>query len=254
MSALPEQNPQQQPQGPLAWLLAHWRYLAALGLGGAGAAIIIGVPLDLPRWSQVMLAAALLATPIGYASGNKVASLLYTPSWVYIVELDTRDRENAIYRVPSDQFGELDVIEGEVDRVNPHLVFATDVNLEAGELAGVWRGTLSDRELMAELYKVHELRGTLEADARRGFAIETQAWMIVREATRDAVRSIVDTFEDGTLPGTGQSVNEAIDSALENYDMDDLAPDPEETSDEEPEPDFSDFEPEAPEPEVGVDD
>lgn len=168
-----------------------------------------------------MLASGLLSIPIGYASGTKVAQLLYVPNWVYIVELDTRDLQNGLYRVPSDQFGHIEVEEGQIDRPNPHLAFAKNVDLEENTMEGVWRGSLSDRELMAELNKVHELRGTLEDEARRGFAIESQAWMIVSNATRSAVRSIVETFERGKMPDSeGDSVNEIIDEAIDQFEFD----------------------------------
>ena len=183
--------------------------------------VILGLDPDLPRWLEVSAAAGILSLPFGWYSGNRVAAMLHQPNYVYIVDLDTRSPQNALYRIPSDAYGQIEVVEGEVDRVNPHLVFAKDVDFEAMQMRGCWRGTLSDRELMAELSTVYEIRGQLEEDAKRGFAIESQAWMIVKNATRQATKSIVRTFERGTMPSQdGLEVSEAVEDAIEGFDFD----------------------------------
>lgn len=183
-------------------------------------ALLVGIDLDVPRNLQVILAAALLSSPFGWYAGKRVSSLLHSPNWVYIVELDTRKEESGLYRVPSDGYTQFTVTKGEVDRPNPHLVFAQNVDLEAKTLEGVWRGTLSDRELMAELSNVYEIRGQLQQDAQEGFAVKSQAWMIVRDATRRATKSIVRTFERGTMPSEdGLEVSEAVENAVDSFDF-----------------------------------
>ncbi|MFC6976525.1 hypothetical protein ACFQL1_20490 [Halomicroarcula sp. GCM10025709] len=75
---------------------------------------------------------------------------------------------------------------------------------------------------MRALQAVEECRGQLEEDAKRGFAIESQAFTIVRNATRKAVFRIVETFEKGTLPDEGESITEEIDGAVERFGLERL--------------------------------
>jgi hypothetical protein len=88
-------------------------------------------------------------------------------------------------------------------------------------VVGTWRGTLDDRELARSLQKVRECREQLQQDAQRGFVLETSAFTIVHRAARETSLNVVEMFKSGTLPDQGDSLNEAVDDALEQFDFQD---------------------------------
>jgi hypothetical protein len=145
---------------------------------------------------------------------------------VWLVELDATNPDvGGIARVPSEEYKQFSVVEGSLDWTSPNLAFATDVDLEAKELRGTWRGTLSDRELLTALHAVAEARGQLLDDAKRGFLVESQAWTIVRNATRRATRRVVEVFASGTLPERGEGLEAEIETAIETSGLDELLDD-----------------------------
>jgi len=184
-------------------------------------AAIINVDLSVPRWAHLFALVFIVLLPYGYIIGNYVASLLWNEEHIFVVDLDARFLDGALYAFPPAEFRDLETREGQMCRLTPHLFTAKNVDLQAGECLGTWRGTLDDRDLLRALHNVDECRGELQEDAKRGFAIETQAWTIIRSATRAATKRVVRTFEDGTLPDEGNSIDRAIDEALERYDLDD---------------------------------
>lgn len=193
--------------------------LGALLILGA-VVFYFGIQPSVPREAKLFILTFLFVTPAGYLVGKKVRDLLYDPQLIYLLDLDARYKEGAIFTFPYTDFQSLDVQNGELDQVAPRLYIGKKVDIEAGTVKGTWRGTLDDRELLRALNKIHECRGQLEEDAKRGFAIETQAFTIIRNATRAATRSIVESFEAGTLPDRGESLGKEIDSALDQFDLD----------------------------------
>ncbi|AHB64488.1 hypothetical protein HISP_00160 [Haloarcula hispanica N601] len=176
---------------------------------------------ELPRSLRLIGLCALVTIPLaGRPTGKKVRSLLWDPNYVWLVDIDARHTKGGIFRTPGQRFREWSVEDGQLDWVSPNLAFGKNVDLEAQTVEGCWRGTLSDRELMRTLQAVEECRGQLEADAKRGFAIEAQAFTIIRNATRKAVLRIVSTFERGTLPDEGEGLTDEIDSAIEQFGLD----------------------------------
>ena len=194
--------------------------IVAVLLIGFGIAALIGYDPEVPRWSKLLAFTAVACVPIGYVLGNWLTSLLYNPRYQYLVDLDATETDGALYQLPYDDFAELDVQNGELDRLTDRLHAGKNVDLETATVDGCWRGTLTDRELLTALSKIEECRGTLEEDAKRGFRIETQAWTIIRNATRKATLSVVETFERGTLPDDGQGIGTEIESALSDFDLD----------------------------------
>lgn len=177
---------------------------------------ILGV--NYPRSVKILTLSGLFSLLlVGRPTANKARSLLWDPSYVWLVDIDARYTKGGIFRVPGQRFREWSVTEGQLDWVSPQLAFAKNVDLEERTLEGCWRGTLTDRELMRTLQAVEECRGQLEKDAKRGFAIEAQAFSIIRNATRKAVLRVVSTFERGTLPDEGDGLTEEIDSAIEQF-------------------------------------
>jgi len=214
------------PQDPrwfraLVWLVVRGKYLL-----GAAALVAVAVLLvtgtGIPRTVKIGGIAFIVSTfTLGRWTAGRAADLFDGPGWVWLVDVDLLDLDGAgIYRWPRPRWSEVEVVDGQLYWSSPSLAFGKNVDLEANTVSGVWPGTLDDRELMTALSKVHELRNVLEEDAQRGFAIETQVFSIVRSATRQAVLSVVQTFEKSTLPDQGESINRAIDDAIEQFDLD----------------------------------
>lgn len=224
----PEERPDQNDDEPrvdwyvFAVFLVENRLLVLGGIGLFVFALGSVFGLDLPRNLRIIgLAVCLLAPVVGKPFARRIRQMLFDPNIIFIVDVDAREPSAAgLYSAPSQQFRELEVTEGSLDWVHPGLVFAKNVDLEAGTLEGTWRGTLSDRELLKTLNAVAECRGQLENDAKRGFAIESQAFTVIRSATRSAVNSLVSTFERGTLPDRGEGINAAIDKAIDDFGLD----------------------------------
>ncbi|WP_256545748.1 hypothetical protein [Halobellus inordinatus] len=215
-----------QPDDPrwfraLVWLVVRGKYL----LGAAALvvfAVLIATGTSVPRTVRIGTIAFIVSTfTVGRWTAAKTLDLIDGPGWVWLVDVDLLDLDGAgIYRWPRPRWKEVEVVDGQLYWSSPSLAFGKNVDLEANTVEGVWPGTLNDRELMIALSKVHELRNVLEEDAQRGFAIETQVFSIVRSATRQAVLSVVQTFEKSTLPDRGESINQAIDDAIEQFDLD----------------------------------
>ena len=75
--------------------------------------------------------------------------------------------------------------------------------------------------MIAALETVFECRGDLEEQARRGFVIEKRFFSLLRNATRDEVKSVIRTFEEGTLPDDASSLRENIEAAVEDHGLSD---------------------------------
>ncbi|MFC6976492.1 hypothetical protein ACFQL1_20325 [Halomicroarcula sp. GCM10025709] len=182
----------------LAWLADNALLVGGvIGLVIFAVAAVIGV--DIPRNVRIIGLSGLISLVfLGRPTGKKVRSMLWDPNYIWIVDVDARVLEGGIFHMPAQRFQQWTVTEGSLDWVSPNLAFGKQVDLLEQTVEGTWRGTLSDRELMRALQAVEECRGQLEEDAKRGFAIESQAFTIVRNATRKAVFRIVETFEKGT--------------------------------------------------------
>ncbi|MDS0276451.1 hypothetical protein NDI85_01365 [Halomicroarcula sp. S1AR25-4] len=199
------------------WLSEH---LLAIGAGVGIVLFVIASVLgyDLPRNLRIIgLTGLITVILIGRPTAKKVRSLLWDPNYIWLVDIDARRTKGGIFRMPGQRFREWSVEDGQLDWVSPNLAFGKRVDLAEQTVEGCWRGTLTDRELLRTLQAVEECRGQLEDDAKRGFAIETQAFAIIRNATRKAVLRVVSTFERGTLPDEGEGLTDEIDSAIEQF-------------------------------------
>lgn len=220
-----------------------WTILAVV----TGAVLVIlwlRVDLSVPRWGRLVFFTYVFMLPAGYITGNYLVNLLWDPQTVFLVDFDAREVDGALFAFPFDDFRELDVLDGELCQLTPNLYVGKDVDMEAGTAVGTWHGTLSDRELARALQKVRECRDVLEADARKGFALETSAFVIIEKACRKTALQVIRTFERGVLPDEGEALSEVVDEALAEFDLDkeledmDLeAPDPAEAAGEAAAPD-----------------
>ncbi|QSG06086.1 hypothetical protein [Halapricum desulfuricans] len=172
-----------------------------------------------PRWLLVVLAAVVFSIPFGLATGVYSRSVLSTTDWVYLVDLDARTVDMAIYRMPPHELARVDVLEGDLAKPSPRIYLGKAVDLDARTCKGTWPGTLDDRELLASLHAVRRCRGKLEEDAKKGFALRSNLHAIVRQATRKNVLQVVETFERGALPGDGQHIDESVTESIDSFDV-----------------------------------
>ena len=215
----------------LNWLRARAPQLVALVTGVTVLAIVTGYGVTVPRFWYIAGLTALFTLPLGWMTGSKVVGWLYNPTFVWLIDLDARVLEGGIYRLPPDDFREMTVLDDDefinstydLTQLSPNLYVGKQVDLEDRTVVGTWRGTLDDRELTRALRAVHECRGQLQDDAQRGFILETSAFVVVRRATRNTVKRVVELFEDGALPDSGAGIDRAIDKELEEFGLDDAA-------------------------------
>ena len=228
--------PEPRPEPPrhakiLDWLHGHAPELVAGTLGLASISVVVGFDLEVPRFWYVFGVAAVGLSPLGFLVGNKVVSWLYDPAWVYLIDLDARVLDGGIYRLPLEDFRELEILDDDefvnstydLTQLSPNLYVGKQVDLEDMTVVGTWRGTLDDRELTRALRAVHECRGQLQDDAQRGFILESSAFVVVRRATRNTVERIVQLFEDGSLPDSGDGIERAVDQELKDFGLDDAS-------------------------------
>lgn len=215
----------------LDWMRARAPQLVVTGTTATIIAIVTGFGVSVPRFWYVAGLTAVFTLPLGWMTGSKVVSWLYNPSYVWLIDLDARVLEGGIYRLPPDDFREMEVLDGDefinstysLTQLSPNLYVGKQVDLNDGTVVGTWRGTLDDRELTRALRAVHECRGQLQDDAQRGFILETSAFVVVRRATRNTVKRVVELFEDGSLPDSGAGIDRAIDKELEEFGLSDAA-------------------------------
>jgi hypothetical protein len=201
------------------FLKARLGTIVGIGALGLAWASYKNVALTLPREVKLFGLTLVILLPAGWMVASWVMSQLWDPNHIYLLDLDARYTDGALYQFPFEQFHSLDVTQGHLDEVTSSLYIGRDVDLDEMTVSGTWRGTLDDRELLRALHTVYECRGQLEDDARIGFALETSAFTIVRNAVRQTTRTVVRTFEKGTLPDEGEGVNQAIDDAIEKFDL-----------------------------------
>ncbi|MFP8954842.1 hypothetical protein ACLI4Z_18050 [Natrialbaceae archaeon A-arb3/5] len=188
-------------------------------------ALLLGVGPTVGRNSLLALACAGWGIVAGYPISGFVKSKLGDEPGVFLVDVKAEDIDHdaALYWSPYTEFQEFNVTDGSLDQVAPFLYFGRNVDPDELTVEGVWRGSLTDRELLAALSAVKECRGMLEEDARRGFALETNLWSVVYRAAKDATKAVVKTFEEGTLPDEGEGVDNAVSDAMAQFDLERMA-------------------------------
>jgi hypothetical protein len=189
----------------------------------AGAVVLmVGIDVSIPRWLRLGLIVSPLGLLCGHYASKFVIGLLPDPHIVWLVDVDLLDDDGAgLFALPAEDMADLDVTEGQLWAPAPNLRFGKAVDLEEMTVEGTWRGTISDAEMLRALSMVRECRGELEDHAKRGFRIETQAFSIIRNATRQCIRSVVATFERGSLPDEGDTLGNEIEKAIEDFGLED---------------------------------
>lgn len=200
-----------------AWLVEN---LTTVGVGVLLAGFVVAAVLDVRVPRAIRLGAVvgtIVALAIGRPVARKVRDWLWNPTVYWLVDVDARVLEGGIYRIPSQAWTDWDVTDGDLDWVAPNLAFGKNVDLIEQTVEGTWRGTLSDRELLRSLSAVAECRGETLEQAHRGQLLEDHIFTIVREQTQKRVRSIVETFERGALPGDRGDLADDLDEQLEEF-------------------------------------
>ena len=216
-------------QEPPSTTPTSWRELVKDRLGTilgfvlilVGIAVYAGWDLQIPRFWYVYGLSFLFLLPAGWFVANYTESWFPKPQPDWVVDLDARVTDGALVRFPAGSLREAEVTTGQICQLAPHLYTARNVDLEAGELEGTWRGTMDDNELLRALEAVYECRGELEKKAQRGFVIEKQFWSVLRNTTRDEVLNVVRTFEEGSLPDGADNLHDNIEAALEEHGIED---------------------------------
>lgn len=223
------------PQNIKEVLIAdRWKILILLGIIFA-IAVLMGFDPAIPREARlaglVMLVTALAAYP--YA--RLVVNYLYRPDYRWLLDLDARDNEIAVWKVPPETFREIE-LRGELEEL--HQLTAMEPTYECRdydpdelEADGTWRASASDIELLAEQERIDEVRTDLEDLAKEGLSLRIKQSGIVRTALRDIINSFIGAFEADAV-FDGEKIDEAIEKSLGDLRDDEDDEKPEETHDQ----------------------
>jgi len=211
----------------LVFELVETRFWGLVFLLFVGVILIsfFGFDIQIPRSVKVLSISSALLAPLGYYSGTYLANKIISENHIWLVDLDAAELDGGIFVFPREDFNELTVLnekgeqssEYKITQLTPDLYVGKDVDLENLTVVGTWRGSMSDRDLCVAFSAIRDCRGQLLEDAQRGFTIEANAFGIIRKSVRENTKSIVETFEKGTLPDDGQQLNRAIDSHLSEF-------------------------------------
>jgi len=195
----------------------RWRILGILLLAGAGA-VFFGWNPSVPRWLHVTGLAFGAAALLGYAPAARLVKWLYKPSYTYLVDVDARTNEFAVWQLPPDVWRDLEVLDGELYEVRSTAPAweCRGYDPEANEATGTWRGSASDLEFIEDRERIDEIRGVLEDLAKEGLTYRVKQSGIVRSAVRGIVLSFIEGFESETLY-EGSAVKDSVDDALARW-------------------------------------
>ncbi|WP_142861263.1 hypothetical protein [Salinigranum halophilum] len=205
----------------LVWLIRNGHFLAgAVIFFGSAAVLLFGI--ELPRSVKIIGGTALLAAIlIGRPTGVKAVELMGGPELMWLVDVDLLDRDGAgVYSCPTPRWNdEWKVTKDSLWWATPNLAFGKNVDLQERTVEGTWPGSLPEPVLMRALVFLQYNRNQLENKAKRGEAIEMNAFAMIRSAVMRTTRSVVRTFEEGTLPDDGVAFREEVDQVLAEYNL-----------------------------------
>jgi hypothetical protein len=208
----------------LTEVLTGYKFWIGLGVAGVIVADAVGV-VDLPtvrltKQMKVLLVGLTGGALLGYLPSAKIVEWLYSPNWVYLLEVDARTDDFALWKLSPEQFDDLDVLHGELHRLSATAeVWEAQAYVpDRNSAIGTWRGSASNMELLEERERIDELRETLEAEAQQGMSIRIKVGAIVRSAVNDIVHDIVGQYEGITIH-RGEQVENSVQEALEDYDL-----------------------------------
>lgn len=178
-----------------------------------------------PNVSPALVAVvAVVAAAVGGAlfAFRRLVDLLYRDQWVYLMDVDARDRDVAVYRLNPEAFGELTVLNGELFEADARypVRFCRHYRPQENVCEGTWRGSVSDLELIQERERIDAVRNELEEWGRQGLETRMKLPDIVRSALRSISTDMVRGYEDMTVY-SGERIEEAVTSALSEYELPD---------------------------------
>jgi len=219
-AAAPRENTDSSTIDVLELIRSNPWYVVAALLAVGAIIVLVGVDIDIPRFWYLFGLSGLVVLPYGWIVGGKVADWITDPNHVWVVDLEADElAKTKIFLFPGDDFGEMEVTDGDVDQATPNIVFAKEVDKESQTMKGVWSGSITDREMLREREKIKACRGILEDDAKVGFTLQTRFWHIIRGATTETVLDVIETFEDGALPDDGVALDKYVEDAVSQYDV-----------------------------------
>jgi hypothetical protein len=222
MSDLPESE--SRPDGR-TWkevLVAdRWRLLGVLLLAGA-ALVFLGYEVEIPRWARLFLIAASVTAALGYPAAARLVAWLYRPNYTFLVDLDARRDDLAVWRLPPKTWRDLEVQDGELYQIKSLYPAweCKDYDPEENTANGTWRGSASDLELIEDRDRIDEIRTILEDLAQEGLSIRIKQSGIIRSSIRGIVMSFVEGFEKETLYD-GDQIKKSVEKALDRWDLKD---------------------------------
>lgn len=195
----------------------RWRLLGVLLLA-AGLAVYLGYDNEIPRWLRLFAITAGIGIALGYAPAARIVAWLYRPTYTYLVDVDSRTDEFAIWQLPPKVWRDLEVTEGELYDVRAIAPAweCREYDPEENTAIGTWRGSASDLELIEDRDAIDEIRTILEELAQEGLSIRIKQSGIVRSAVRGIVMSFVEGFESETLYD-GENVKKSVERALNRW-------------------------------------
>mgnify|MGYP006275913395 CR=1 FL=1 len=198
----------------------RWRILSVLLVAG-GVLVYLGYDLSVPRWLRLFLITAGIGVALGYAPASRLVAWLYRPGYTYLLDVDARTDEFAVWQLPPDTWRDLRVEDGELYQVKATVPAweCRGYDPEENVAVGTWRGSASDLELIEDRERIDEVRGVLEDLAKEGLTIRVKQSGIVRTAIRGIVMSFVEGFEKETLY-EGEQIEEAVEKALARWEFD----------------------------------
>lgn len=198
----------------------RWRFVG-IALAVLAVAAYLGYDIEIPRWLRLYVTVVALTGALGYPVAARIVQWLYSPNYTYLVEVDARDSELAIWQLPPSVWRGLDVTDGEL-----HEVRATapawecqEYDPEENEAVGTWRGSASDLELIEQRERIDEIRGELEELAQEGLTIRVKQSGIIRKSVRGIVMSFVEGFEKESLYD-GEQIQNSVEEALTHWKTD----------------------------------
>jgi hypothetical protein len=205
----------------LVWLIRNGHLIAGVLIFVGGAALLV-LGIELPRSVKIIGGTALIAALlVGRPTGVKAVELMGGPELMWLVDVDLLDRDGAgVYNCPTPRWNdEWDVTKDSLWWATPNLAFGKNVDLDEKTVEGTWPGSLPEPVLMRALVFLRYNRNQLENKAKKGEAIEMNAFAMIRSAVMRTTRSIVRTFEEGSLPDDGKAFREEVDAVLADYDL-----------------------------------
>jgi len=212
----------------------RWRILILLGIIFT-AAVFLGFSPKIPRSARLGGVVLLVTGVAAYPYARMVVEYLYSPDYTYLLDVDARDNQIALYKIPPEIFREIstDGVE-ELHQVEAQYPTYECRNYDPEErhAEGTWRASATDLEMIAEQTKIDEIRTDLEELAQEGISLRVKQSGIIRKSLREIINGFIASFESESIYD-GEKIDQAIEQSLQEvgFESDDEDDDPLDTHD-----------------------